>query len=321
MKHETICCFKRWQSRFLLTASAKLFAFLIVVILSRHTLKGGESGSGTSPQSTVVSLYISVLDKEGQPVPNLTKQDFELFEEKSPQAITALQFERDTPISLGVLVDISRSMGGERISLALTWLRTLAAQLQSPDELFVNAFSDESQELMDYVSPEDYLEEALDHLGTGGQARMGLAVDLALIKLRDARNKKRALLFFSAGRDIAGPATLDHISRFRYPIYGLGITGSEGVSGTVDRLKNLNLRGSAVKVYADHSGGEAIFLEANSHVEGMIKRLCLQMKNQYRIEYVSDTKEKPGKMLKVELRTKDPGLEVRHLKKYQVTSK
>ena len=55
----------------------------------------------------------------------------------------------------------------------------------------MNAFSDESQEVVDYISPEDYLGEALDHLGTGGQARMGLAVDLALIKLRDARNKKR----------------------------------------------------------------------------------------------------------------------------------
>lgn len=272
-------------------------------------------------QDRRVSLFASVVDQQGKPVAGLTQEDFELFEEKKPQAISSVVFQRDTPLSLGVLIDISRSMGGERINLALSWVRMLAGELRSPDELFINAFSDESQELVDYVSPEDYLEEALDHLGTGGQARMGLAVDLALIKLRDARNQKRALLLLSAGRDIAGPATLDHISKFRFPVYAIGIAGSAGASGTLDRLKNLNLRGSALKVFAEHSGGEAIFVESSLEAEAAIRRLCLQMKNQYRLDYVSNNNRKPGKMLKVELRTKHPHLGVRHLRKYQVTSR
>jgi hypothetical protein len=33
------------------------------------------------------------------------------FEEDKPQVITKLQFEKDTPISLGVLIDVSRGMG------------------------------------------------------------------------------------------------------------------------------------------------------------------------------------------------------------------
>jgi Ca-activated chloride channel homolog len=264
-------------------------------------------------------LYVSVLDQHGKLVSNLTEDNFEVLEDNKPQTITLLKFEPEAPLSLGVLIDVSRSMGGERINMALSWLNMLAGQLRSPDELFVNAFSDESQEVVDYVSPEDYLEEALDHLGTGGQASMGLAVDLALIKLREARNPKRALLFFSAGRDIAGPATLDHISRFGYPIYAIGIAGDDGLGSTIDKLKNLNVKGSALNVFARHSGGEAIFVGSSSHAQAAIARLCLQMKNQYRLEYISTSKHKPGKMLKVELRTKDPSLQVRHLKKYQIT--
>jgi Ca-activated chloride channel homolog len=267
-----------------------------------------------------VSLYVSVLDKQGTPVTDLAKTDVEVFEGKKPQTVISLEFERSTPISLGVLIDVSKSMGGERINLALSWLKILAERLKSPDELFVNAFSDESQEVIDYVSPEDYLEEALDHLGTGGQVRMGLALDLALIKLREARNQKRAILLFSAGRDIAGPATLDHISRFGYPIYAIGIAGDHGVGSTFDRLKNLNLKGSPLKVFAEHSGGEAIFVEASSAVEQALERLCLQMKNQYRLGYISNSGSKPGKMLKLELKTKNPDLEVRHPKKYQIIS-
>jgi Ca-activated chloride channel homolog len=295
---------------------------LILCLGGAHSSPGRNlSRIFTDGQERRVSLYVSVLDQHGKLVSDLTEENFEVFEENKPQKITSLQFEPETPLSLGVLIDISRSMGGERISLALSWLNILAGQLRSPDELFVNAFSNESQEVVDYVSPEDYLEEALDHLGTGGQASMGLAVDLALIKLREARNQKRALLFFSAGRDIAGPATLDHISRFGYPIYAIGIAGAGGSGGTIDKLKNLNVKGSALKVFAGHSGGEAIFVESSSQAETAIERLCLQMKNQYRLEYISTSKQKPGKMLEVELRTKNPNLQVRHLKKYQITSK
>lgn len=276
--------------------------------------------SHASNKTSPVSLNVTVLDAHGRPISGLTEEDFTILEEKKPQKIESLRFEDNTPISLGVLVDISRSMSGERINVALNWLKVLASHLRSPDELFVNAFSDESQEIVDFVSPEDYLEEALDHLGTGGQARTGLALDLALIKLRESRNKKRAILFLSAGRDIAGPATLDHISKFGNPVYALGIPNGEGASGALDRIKNLNLKGSALKVYAEHSGGEAIFVETSSQVETSIERLCLQMKNQYRLEYTSSSNAKPGKTLKVEVRTRNPELLVRHLKKYRVTS-
>jgi VWFA-related protein len=267
-----------------------------------------------------VTLYLSVLDKQGKPVSDLGKQDFQVFEENQLQTIKSVQFERDTPVSVGVLIDISRSMGGEGINEALSWLKLFAERLKSPDELFVNAFSDESQELVDYVSPEDYLQEPVDHLGVGGQARMGLALDLALIKLREAHNKKRALLFLSAGRDAAGPATLDHISRFGHPIYALGIPGSSGASGTLDKLKNLNLRGSALKVYADHSGGDARFVTTGAEANEALEDFCRQLKSQYRLEYTSDSRAKPGKMMKVEVKVNDTGLELRHLKKYPITS-
>jgi len=297
-----------------------LFRVLCGLIVLGHVQNvQGRSSPNDLPRP--VSLYLSILDREGKPVGNVVDKDLSILEENKPQVITKLQLERDTPVSLGVLIDVSRGMGPEGINLALSWLKTLAETLKSPDEIFVNAFSDESQEVVDYISPEDYLGEALDHLGTGGQARMGLAVDLALIKLRDARNKKKALLLFSAGRDIAGPATLDHISKFGFPVYSVGMPGSSGATGTLDKLKNLNLRGSALKVYSEHSGGEAVFVQSASEAEAAIARICLQMKNQYRLDYTSDTRSKVGKMLKVEVKSRNSDWDVRYLKKYPFSSR
>jgi VWFA-related protein len=313
---DTLRVIKRAVTR--LSASLWLFGMFcpVLVLTDVPSIQGRSDDDPAHP----VSLYISVLDKDGKPVSEVTTKDLTVLEETKPQVITALQFEKDTPISLGVLVDVSRSMGGEGINLALNWLKTLAETLKSPDEIFVNAFSDESQEVVDYVSPEDYLGEALDHLGVGGQSRTALAVDLALIKLRDARNKKKALFIFSAGRDIAGPATLDHISKFGFPVYCVGIPGSSGATGTLDRLKNLNLRGSALKVYAEHSGGDAEFVQSATEAEHTINRICLQMKNQHRLEYTSRSDKKPGKMLKIEVKARNPNWEVRYLKKRPVSS-
>lgn len=315
---QTLCVIRRVLTR----RSVRLCVFGILSVLS--VLREAEcvrARSLTNDSRRSVSLYVSILDKDGKPIDKVGNQDLTVFEENKAQVITALQFERDTPVSVGVLVDVSRGMGGEGINLALSWLKVLAETLKSPDEIFVNAFSDEPQEVVDYVSPEDYLGEALDHLGTGGQARMGLAVDLALIKLRDARNKKRALLIFSAGRDIAGPATLDHISKFGFPVYSVGIPGSSGATGTLDRLKNLNLKGSALKVYAEHSGGDALFVQSAAEAETAIARICLQMKNQYRLEYTSSSNTKPGKLLKVDMKPRNPNWDVRYPKKYPVNSR
>ena len=261
-----------------------------------------------------VSLHVAVTDRNGKPVENLQAADFEVFEKKKLQRVARVRFERNVPVSLGVLVDVSRSMEGDGIRLALKLLKRLATRLESPDELFVNAFSGESQELLDYMAPEDYLEEAVENLSTGGRPHMGQALDLALIKLRDASNTNRAVLFISAGRDIAGPATLDHIARHRHPVYALGIVGAVSFR---TRIKILNVKGSALKVYADHSGGSVFFVETEEEAAGPLEMLPYQLKNRFVLEYFSTQPERDGKSRKIRIAVNHPQYQVRHLKRYE----
>src|SRR5262249_53182559 len=205
-------------------------------------LKG--STTTVPDHSNQISFSVSVVDKKGKQVGDLSQENFQVFEERKKKIITWCLFERNRPISFGILLIVSRRMDKERIDMALSWVKSLAERLKSPDEIFINAFSDDSQEVIDFAAPEDYLEEALTHLGIGGQCYTGLAVDRGLIKLRDAKNRKRALLLVSAGVDKAGPATLEHIARFRYPIYALGLKGSGGAASTLDKLKSLNVKGT-----------------------------------------------------------------------------
>lgn len=297
-----------------------LLSGLVILMLGlwpRLPLKGRSSANPTREDSPVVSFYFSVFDKSGKSIETLTQRDFQILEDKVSQTITSLKFEKDVPVSIGILVDISRGMGAGGTNLALGWVKSLAQRMKSPDEIFVNSFSDESQEVIDYISPEDYLDDPLEKLGAGGQSRTGLAVDLALIKLRDARNSKRGLLMISPGRDIAGRATMEHIARFRYPVYALGIGGTQGFGGIFDRLKSVNVRGSPLSLYAEESGGNVAFVDSPEAGEQWLVKFYSEIRSQYRVEYHSTNSKRDGKLRKIEIRVADSEYSLRYLRKYQ----
>ena len=211
------------------------------------------------------------------------------------------------------LLDISRDMQGEKIRLALSLLKALVANLESPDEIFINAFNDETEELLDFIAPEDYLADPIENLSTGGRPQMGQALDLALIKLREASNENRGILFISGGRDIAGPATLDHIAQHGHPIYSLGFKGT-GNFGS--KFKVLNIKGSALKVYADHSGGRALLFDSAEEASLALNHLTFEFKNKFLLEYCSSHPKQPRKSRKIRVEVSNDKYRLRYLKKY-----
>jgi hypothetical protein len=209
-------------------------------------------------------------------------------------------------------------MGPSNTSLALRLVKSLAEKMKSPDELFLMAFSEDAELVVDLISPEDYLEEALDHLGTGGTTYTGLAVDRALSKLREAHNPKRIVLMISTGKDRAGQATLEHIGRARLPIYAISLEGAGGIRGAYDSFGALSLRGSVLSIYAEKSGGLAHGAPDEEKGEMLLEGYCREWKNQYRLEYESPNLKPDGKYRDIQIKPVNPQLQVRHLPRYFV---
>src|SRR5579864_9227231 len=59
---------------------------------------------------TNVNMLVTVMDKKGRFVSNLTKDDFEIIEHKKPQTIQQFSAETDLPLRLGILIDTSNSV-------------------------------------------------------------------------------------------------------------------------------------------------------------------------------------------------------------------
>ena len=57
----------------------------------------------------VVQLFFNVKDKHGALIPNLTKDNFDVFEDGKPQTIKYFKAESDLPLTLGILIDSSGS--------------------------------------------------------------------------------------------------------------------------------------------------------------------------------------------------------------------
>jgi len=115
----------------------------------------------------VVSLPVTVRDKHGKIVRDLTKDDFTLQEDGRPQAIKYFSLEANLPLTLGLLVDTSRSQTGV-LDAERNASRGFLDQMlvQAKDKAFLIHFDREVELLQDLTSSREKLRAALDLLKT-----------------------------------------------------------------------------------------------------------------------------------------------------------
>jgi VWFA-related protein len=117
-----------------------------------------------SVQVKVVSVLATVRDKHGKIVPDLTKDDFVLEEDSHPQTITYFSRETDLPLTLGLLVDTSRSQRNLLEAERNASYSFLDQMLREKDLAFVIHFDQEVELLQDLTSSHKKLETALGQL-------------------------------------------------------------------------------------------------------------------------------------------------------------
>src|SRR3954464_9034449 len=119
----------------------------------------------------VTGITVTVRDADGHLVSDLTRDDFDIYEDGEKQPLT--QFTRDrVPVSLGVLLDISDSMFGRRITDARMAVdRFLFEELDHEDAFFTLAFNHKPHVLTQWTQTPTVVREALDGIKpTGGTA-------------------------------------------------------------------------------------------------------------------------------------------------------
>jgi len=149
----------------------------------------------------LVNVTATVSDENGRFVSGLRASDFTVYEDDKPQTVTQFTAER-VPVSLGVALDTSRSMAGEKIDAAEGALnRFLYDLLDKDDEIFLYRFSNEPVLLQGWTKDRQLLSRALGRIAPNGGTAMYDAVAAAVPLAGTGEHPKKALVVISDGHD------------------------------------------------------------------------------------------------------------------------
>jgi len=215
-----------------------IVAALAIGVVSVHAQQPQSAPPPQAPDSfrfksgiELINVTATVVDPSGRFVPNLRKEDFLVYEDDQPQTVTHFSAER-VPVSLGIALDTSGSMAGEKIHEAQSALdRFMFDLLDREDELFVYLFSNYPRLLQGWTTDRTLLSRALGRVFPNGGTALYDAVEEAIPLTAKGQNTKKALLIISDGNDTASRASIRDVKqRIRESetlVYAVGIDGTE----------------------------------------------------------------------------------------------
>jgi Ca-activated chloride channel family protein len=262
---------------------------------------------------TTVEIPVTVTDRQGRLVRDLTKNDFEVYEDGEPQPITQFSDVR-TPVSVGVLLDVSDSMRGQPIVDARTALdRFMATLLEPGDEGAVAVFNHMPRILTPWTSPPAKLAGRLDdERPFGGTAIYDALVSVAPMFSRRHR-PRGALIVLSDGADTASDRgltdtreTLRRLDAFVYAI-AIDAAGEQRVSTRVNP--------AALQEITSPSGGYTEVVRGYDEIGPATQRIADELSAQYTLAF-STSKPQDGSWRSLRVRVKGQDLLARARRGY-----
>jgi VWFA-related protein len=208
-----------------------------VVLLSAHT-QGGQAPQ--DPQSfkfrtgiELINVNATVTDQSGRFVPGLNKDDFRVYDDEQLQTVTHFNADR-VPVSLGIVLDTSGSMDGDKIISARLALDKFLYQLTDPnDEVFLYRF-DNSPELVEgWTRDKRRVSESLGRIQPRGSTALYDAVVDAVRLAQQGHNRKKAVVILSDGNDTSSRtdvfAVKQLIRETEVLVYAIGIDSAPSI--------------------------------------------------------------------------------------------
>src|SRR6266404_54646 len=229
----------------------------------------------------LVVLDVGVKDAKGGYVSGLAKDNFHIYENGKPQPAKSFS-HADIPVTVGLVIDNSGSMGAKRaevITAALTFVHASNPR----DEMFVVNFNDKVRpglpQGVPFTDDEETLRAALWKGASVGRTALYDALDYSLRHLDKGRMDKKTLIVVSDGGDNVSKLRWNEIIRrvqeSRATIYTIGIFDENNSDRNPDILRRL----------ARVSGGEYFQLRELTEVVPVCRQIASDIRNRYTLTY------------------------------------
>ncbi len=259
----------------------------------------------TKPLKVDVNLVlvpVTITDPMNRLVTGLDRDNFNLFEGRDQQEIKTFSSE-DAPVSLGVIFDMSGSMGS-KIERAREAVIEFFKTANPQDEFFMITFADKPEEIADFTSSVDDIQGKLVYTVPKGRTALLDAIYLGVTKMRQAKYPKKALLIISDGGDNHSRYTEGEIRSMVKEadtlIYAIGIYDHSFPS------EEERLGPTLLSDVTELTGGRAFTIDNPNDLADVSTKIGIELRNQYVLGYRPRNPGHDGKWRKIKVKLIPP---------------
>ena len=308
-----------------------------------------EAGDVIRVSTTLVTIPVSVMDRDGRYVPNLLKDDFRIWEDGVEQDV-AFFASVDKPFSVVLMLDTSPSTQFRMEDIQDAAI-TFVSQLRPDDQVMVVSFNDDIKVLSEFTTNRSQLNRAIQRARTDDGTRLYDAVDMVMNKYLSRIQGRKAVVLFTDGVDTtSGHADyqsniLDaqELDALIYPVQydtsrdmnaggnfpqprvdvwgqilggvfgGMGRRGGRGrmPSGRGTGRGDYDLANRYLEELANTSGGREYRADSLQNMTQAFANVAEELRRQYSIGYYPKRAPQAGQRRQIKVRAKQPNLAVR----------
>jgi len=261
-----------------------------------------------------VPIYGTVLDSNNRLVPDLKQQDFEVFDNGKPAPITLFVTETQ-PISVVLAIDTSGSMTLVIDDFVKDAAESFVLRLLPADRAMIASFDDKIQFSRNFTNNRD---ELVSYLRTkmqyGNGTRLWDALDQSVAQLKNETSRKVVLALsdgedsdskIASGNDVLTRAQDDHVMVYVIGMHNRLIIGGQLLQTRPD---------SFLRKLTAQTGGGNFEISKGTELNSTFSRVADELHRQYLIGISPAALD--GKLHKLEVRAKPPGMTVRARQSY-----
>jgi len=231
----------------------------------------------------MVLVNVTVTDLQDRPLMGLQKDHFQIFENDVEQEVLTFSHE-DAPISIGLLFDMSASMANKvdkARRAALQILRTANPQ----DDFFLVSFGNRAELTSGFTSNIEELQKQMMSVMPKGRTALLDAIFLGIGQMKDARNRKRALVVISDGGD---NHSRNDEARIRSALkeadcqfYAMGIFDDRDMKRTREERMGPTL----LSEFAELTGGRVFPVSNLDELSDVAAKISMELRDRYVVGY------------------------------------
>jgi VWFA-related protein len=300
-----------------------------------------DAGDIIRVNTTLITVPVSAMDRDGRYVPNLQKEDFRIWEDGVEQDVAFFQ-SVDKPFSVVLMLDTSPSTQF-RLEDIQDAAISFVNQLRSDDKVMVISFNDDIKILSEFTTDRRKLHHAIQRSRTDDGTRLYDAVDMVINQQLSRVSGRKAIVLFTDGVDTTSrradyqtnlvdaqeldaliyPVQYDtrqdmnvgNIPMGRIDIWGTilgGVFGGGGRRGGRGTARSdYELADKYLLELANSTGGRGYKADSLHNMSHAFVNVAEELRRQYSIGYYPKRPPEAGQRRFLRVRARQPNLAVR----------